>query len=365
MSVLQRKELEDSPLADLHAIASELGIEGYRVLRREDLVGAILDVQGGADGPNGEQQDGEIDDRAAVDGVEGELGDEPEAEGVEGTVDDEPEAEHETRGGILDVLPNGSGFLRVDDGDDIYVSPAQIKRCELRSGDEVTGPVRPARRRERHPSLVRVSTVNGGEAEPPSRRARFDDLAAVHASERLPAPGALDLLPFGKGSRVVVAGPAGAGATRLLGEIAAILHERASELELTVVLAGARPEETTAWRQALPAVQVVGGSFDLPADDVAQALELAIERSKRVAERGGDAVVVVDSLAGVAAGPARRALGAARKLEQGGSLTVIAAAGDGGDHLRVASTRIVLEGGGDEPHIATDRSGTQRADLLS
>jgi transcription termination factor Rho len=368
VSVLQRKELEDSPLADLHAIASELGIEGYRALRREDLVAAILDVQGGGHGaeaePNGEQHDGEIDDRAAVDADEGEVDDEPAPEEAEGSVDDEPEAEHETRGGVLDVLPNGSGFLRAEEGDAVYVSPAQIKRCELRAGDEVVGPVRPARRKERHPSLVRVSTVNGRDAEPPEQRPHFDELTAVHASERLPAPGALDLLPFGKGSRVVVSGPAGAGATRLLRELAATLRDKAGDLPLTVVLAGVRPEEIADWREALADVPIVGGSFDRSGDELARALELAVERAKRVAERGGDAVVVVDSLAGVGAELARRALRSARKLEQGGSLTVIAGAGDGGEHLRVASTRIVLAGGGDEPRVVAERSGTQRADLL-
>ena len=181
MSVLQRKELEDSPLADLHAIASELGIEGYRALRREDLVAAVLDVQGGNDTSSNEPASDESADeqepaserpsrstgRARRGRGRGrsrdEVEDKPESEEPEGEVDDEPEAEaeqvaadedeeREVVAGVLDVLPNGSGFLRVTDGPDVYVSPAQIRRCEMRPGDEVAGPVRTARRNERYPS---------------------------------------------------------------------------------------------------------------------------------------------------------------------------------------------------------------------
>ena len=107
----------------------------------------------------------------------------------------------------------------MESGDDVYVSPAQIRRCELRAGDEVSGPPRPARRNERHPSLVRVEKVNGRDAEPPEERPLFSDLTPVHPTERLPAPDALKDVPYGKGSRVAVSGGPGAGSTRLLGEI--------------------------------------------------------------------------------------------------------------------------------------------------
>src|ERR687894_605481 len=157
MTVLQRKELEASPLADLHAIASELGLEGFRSKRKGDLIGAILDAQGD--------------------------GDEAEPE-VEEEVSDE-----EILSGGLDILSNGSGFLRLDAAGqsrgDVYVSPAQIRRCELRSGDEVSGPVRPPRRNERHPSLIRVESVNGADAEPPEQRPWFGDLTAVAPTEPL------------------------------------------------------------------------------------------------------------------------------------------------------------------------------------
>ena len=156
MSVLQRKELDDSPLADLHAIASEIGIEGYRAMRRDDLVKAILSSQGD-DGSAEESEDEPSDDDA------------PDAEEAPETQGEEPEQEDEKRepepaapegdpvAGVLDVLPNGSGFLRADEGDDVYISPAQIRRCELRAGDEVAGPSRPARRNERPVSYTHLT----------------------------------------------------------------------------------------------------------------------------------------------------------------------------------------------------------------
>ena len=142
----------------------------------------------------------------------------------------EPEArEEELASGVLDILANGSGFVRVDPAgqsrDDVYVSPAQIRRCELRAGDVVSGPLRPPRRNERHPSLIRVATVNGADAEPPEERPWFGDLTAVFPSARLDGPPRCASLPFGRGSRVAVAGPPGAGASTLLHELAAALAE--------------------------------------------------------------------------------------------------------------------------------------------
>src|SRR3954447_18891226 len=227
MSVLQRKELEESPLADLHAIASELSIESYRGLRKADLIAAILKAQG-ADGEEAEAEEPEEADpeepveAEAEEPVEAEAED-PDPVEEEPEVEEEPLTEEETATGVLDVLPNGSGFVRVDTDtagqsrDDVYISPPQTRRCELRAGDEVSGPVRPPRRNERHPSLVRVETVNGNPAEPPEERPNFSELTAVFPSERLSGPAAIEAIPFGKGSRVAVGGPPGAGATRLLG----------------------------------------------------------------------------------------------------------------------------------------------------
>jgi transcription termination factor Rho len=370
MTVLQRKELEDSPLADLHAIASELRLEGFRTLRRAELIGAILDAQGGEEelaADSGQlAEDDTVPSVPAEESLEPAAGPEPQPEPEPRREPEEPEARVT---GVLDILPNGSGFVRVDPSgqsrDDVYVSQAQIRRCELRAGDEVTGPARPPRRNERHPSLVRVEKVNGADAEPPEERPHFAELTPVFPSERLSAPAALEAVPFGKGSRVAIGGPPGAGATRLLREIAALLGEKHEEIEVAVALAGARPEEVGEWRTVSPG-PVYGGSFDRSPESQAQAAELAVERAKRTVERGGHAALVVDRLESLPPGTVRRVFGAARKLEEGGSLTVVAATGMSSEPQRWATTRVSLEPPGDDgqPKISAPVSATLRAELL-
>jgi transcription termination factor Rho len=375
VSVLQRKDLEGSPLADLHAIASELSIEGYRGLRKAELIKAILAAQGGdGDEPAAVEDAPAVEEEPSAPDEEPEAEAEPEPDPVEEEpeVQEEPLTEEETATGVLDVLPNGSGFVRVDTDtagqsrDDVYISPAQIRRCELRAGDEVSGPVRPPRRNERHPSLVRVETVNSAPAEPPEERPRFGDLTPVFPTERLSGPTALEGVPFGRGSRVAIGGPPGAGATTLLREVAAALAESHPEIELTVALAGVRPEEVTEWRRSVK-VPVSGGSFDRSAESQAQAAELAVERAKRIVERGGHAALIVDSLEGLPAAAQRRVFGAARATEEGGSLTVVAAIGMAWEPQRVANTRVMLDPptpGGGAAHVSAARSGTLHADLL-
>ena len=400
MPVLQRNELESSPLADLHAIASELGLEGFRGKRKDDLIGAILAAQGGEEpAPEDEREPDEVpsdealeptfagepeeaEDEAAAaqeepedevepDEVAADAEDEDEAVTDEGeeVVEEEPEVEDEVSDeeiatGVLDVLANGSGFLRLDPAgqsrDDVYVSPAQIRRCELRAGDEVSGPVRPPRRNERHPSLVRVETVNGGDAEPPEERPWFGDLTPVLPTERLSNPAAFEAAPFGRGSRVAVAGPPGAGATTLLVETARTLTETYPDMTVQVVLAGVRPEEVTGWREA--GFDAVGGSFERSPEAQAQAAELAVERAKRLVERGGHAAVVIDALDALPPGVRRRLFGTARATEEGGSLTMVAATGDDREVLRWASTRLVLERPG---QVDADASGTLAVNRLA
>ncbi|MEX2196859.1 MAG: Rho termination factor N-terminal domain-containing protein [Thermoleophilaceae bacterium] len=406
MSVLARHELDQSPLADLHAIAAELGIEGFRGLRKQQLVEAVIEAQGGEPetptaglgspeepAPSAEEAEtteeelAEAEETAAaeydVDEVEAVAADEGEDEEEEderprrrreprgrgrgrdrdrdrdrdrGRDDDhdredDPDGDRgaeEVRSGVLDVLPNGSGFMRVEpfvhSREDVYVSPAQIRRCELRAGDELAGPVRPPRRSERYPSLVRVDTVNSSPAEPPEERPRFEDLTPVFASRRLPGPDRVSGAPFGRGSRVAVGGAPGAGATTLLRELVSALAGE-GDLELTVMLAGVRPEEVTEWRRGT-ATTVAGGGFDRPAEELAQVAGMAVERAKRVVERGRDAAIVIDSLDALPPGVARKVFGAARASEEAGTLTIIASTGTAGELQRLATTRIVLEDGG-------------------
>jgi transcription termination factor Rho len=387
MSVLDPRELEASPLADLHTLASELGLEGFRRLRKQDLIKQIVTAQGGEmpepeaevaqpepepeeAEPEATTADDEEPDSVDDDDSADELFDDADAAGDrEVSDDDEPEEEREEdlRAGILDVLPNGSGFIRAEpykqSREDVYVSPAQIRRCELRPGDEVAGPVRPPRRNERHPSLVRVATVNGQDADAPSERSRFDSLKAAWPTERLAGPSALADTPFGKGSRVAIGGPPGAGATYLLREAVKVLRDRHSELEVIVVLAGVRPEEAADWTDA--GVEVAGGAYDGSFDEQAQVAELAIQRAKRSVAAGKDVVVVIDSLDALPPSTARRVFGAGRNATDAGSLTVLASTGTAAEPHRMATTHITLEPReGDTPRVASG-SGTLRRDLLS
>jgi transcription termination factor Rho len=375
VSVLDRKELEQSPLADLHTIAAELGVEGYRRLRRDELIDTILGDSGGGDEAVEEARRERAAERPRRSrsrrpaAVSEEIEAESEVRDEERDEARPHEAPEEVRSGILDVLPNGSGFMRTDafaqSRDDVYVSPAQIRRCELRAADEISGPVRSPRRSERHPSLVRVEMVNGAPAEPPADRKQFSDLTPVFPTERLSGPDGLDQVPFGKGSRVAVGGAPGAGVTTLLRSLVQALASAHPDLDTTVVLAGVRPEEVTEWRRD-GGVKVAGGGFDRPVEEQAQSAEMAVERGKRVVERGGDAVVVIDGLDALPPGVARRVFGAARKAEEGGSLTVIASSGTAGEPQRVANTRIVLEPGGPgKPPSVAPGSSTLRADLLA
>jgi transcription termination factor Rho len=372
MPVLDRKELEESPLSDLHAIASELGIEGYRRLRREELIDALTGAPPAGD--KEQEEDAEPAPRrrrARRSRPAAKAAEKKDAPAEEAEPEPEPEDEHEVRQGVLDILPNGSGFMRPDpfahSRDDVYVSPAQIRRCELRAGDAIEGPVRSPRRNERHPSLVRIDKVNGGEAEAPAERPRFEDLTPVFASQALTAPDGLEATPFGRGSRVAVGGPPGSGITTLLRRIVLGLKAAHDDLDVVVVLAGVRPEEVTEWRRDSD-VTVAGGGFDRPVEEQAQAAESAVERGKRAAESGGHAVVVVDSLDALPPAAARRVFGSARATEEAGTLTLIASTGAAGEPLRQATTRIVLEtpedGPGPHPPKLAAASGTLRADLL-
>ena len=367
MAVLQRKELEASPLADLHAIASELGLEGFRSMRRPELIAAILEAQGGEDAAAVVEEDREPDEVPSKEALEGPAEEEreeeeEEEEEEESSEDTSEETSEDTSEEALeaDEDEQSGDHFEQPRREDVYVSPAQIRRCELRSGDEVSGPVRPPRRNERHPSLVRVETVNGAEAEPPEQRPWFAELIPVLPSERIGDPGALESVPFGKGSRVAVSGPPGAGASTLLRDVAKALSEQYPDLAVSVVLAGVRPEEVAEWREL--GLEVVGGSFERPPEAQAQAAELAVERAKRVVERGGDAAVIIDALDALPPGVRRRLFGAARATEEGGTLTIVAATGDEREVLRCASTRIVLEGAG---RVASDASGALRADRLT
>lgn len=416
MSVLDRSALADSPLADLHAIAGELGIDGYRRLRKPDLIDAIVARQGGdggapaADADAGEEEGGRSRRRRGGrgrgrdrdrDGEREETSEEraPRAErngrdreergGRDRDRDErggrdrdrKPEAggqkarEGELVEGVVELLGNGSGFVRVNgpeasDGD-VYISAAQVRRCELVAGDKVAGPVRAPRRSERYPSLVRIDTINGKPAdEAGSEGAKFDDLTAAFATERFafgsddPTVKAIEwLTPFGRGSRVSIVGGPRAGKTEALRRLAVELA-KLDGVEVSVALVGARPEEIAEWKQG-PVEVAADLSFAASPDAQSQALERAIDNGKRIAARGGNAVVLVDTLDGVHPAAARKALAAARNIVDGGSLTVIAT-GElpfGGETTTITLDEEIA-GTGRYPALDLLASGTLRPELL-
>jgi transcription termination factor Rho len=400
MSVLTRTSLEGSPLADLHELASELEIDGFRRLRKADLVDRILQVHGGgAEEPLDADADAEPDDIAPEPEPEPEAKPrrarsrprrtrdadaepaaeepkpEPRAARAASRDRDEDAPEQATAEGVVELLANGSGFVRVNppdaSDDDIYISAAQIRRCELVAGDRVTGPVRKPRRSERYPSLVRVDTINGKSADEVSEGTHFDDLPCGFATERFalgdsdPTLQAIEwLTPIGRGSRVTVTGAARSGKSETLRRLAGALAAT-DGLDLHVVLAGARPEEVASWKSDGPVEPASVAGLAASADSQAQAIERCIDTAKRIAARGGHAVVLVDSLDGVPTAAARRALAAARAITDGGSLTVIAASTlPVGGETTVVALDVALASTNRFPALDLVASGTLRPELL-
>jgi transcription termination factor Rho len=381
MTVLHRDALEASPLADLHAIASELGIDGFRRLRKADLIARILEREGGEeasdDGADAEVATEVVDEAAEETGARPRRRRGTRGGRSRGSRDeDEPAAERtdDVVEGVVELLGNGSGFVRLTSpepsDDDVYISAAQVRRCELVSGDRVAGPVRKPRRSERYPSLVRVDTINGVPADEVAEGTPYDELPAALPAQRLelgsddPTLTAIEwLTPFGRGSRVVITGGAFAGKTETLRRLAGALAG-VDGIELSLVLVGVRPEETAEW-QAGPVEPVAALTLAAGADAQAQALERAVETAQRIAARGGHAVVLVDTLDGVAPSAARRALAAARAIVDGGSLTVIATASTPlGGETTVIGLDAVRTAARNFPAVDLAASGTLRPELL-
>jgi transcription termination factor Rho len=392
-------------------IASELGLDGFRRLRKAQLIDAIVERQGGeAAGDANETDDAVADAEPEADtdsDAEPEAGADTDADaeterprrrrrGGRGRGRRTPERDAEDdadagradeRGededgrdrsveGAVELLGNGSGFVRVSPPDqsdeDVYISAAQVRRCELVSGDVVTGPVRRPRRSERFPSLVRIDTINGTPADEVAEGTRYEDLPAAFPSERLalgsedPTVRAIEwLTPFGKGSRVAIVGGSRAGKTEALLRLTAALAPGAESggYELSVALAGVRPEEVALWQDGPTPTAAV--SFAASADAQAQAVDAAVEQGRRRAARGSNVVLLIDALDAVTPSVARRALGAARNIVDGGSLTVIATAhAPLGGETTVIALDEALAGSRRFPALDLRRSGVVRPELL-
>ncbi|HEX3157408.1 MAG TPA: transcription termination factor Rho [Gemmatimonadaceae bacterium] len=317
--------------------------------------------------------------------------------------------------GVLEILPEGYGFLRSQDWsylygpDDIYVSPSQIKRFDLRTGDTILGQVRPPKEWEKYLALLKVESINGDEPDTAKQRPAFDNLRPRYPDERIRLESAsadlsmrvMDLVaPLGKGQRGLIVAPPRAGKTILLQKMANAIVENHPEITLIVLLIDERPEEVTDMIRQVPKAEVISSTFDEPADRHVQVADMVIEKAKRLVEHGKDVVILLDSITRLARAhnvvvphsgkilsggvdaqalhKPKRFFGAARKVEEGGSLTIVATAlvetgsrmdevifeefkGTGNMELvldrKIADRRIF-------PAIDIQRSGTRREELL-
>ncbi len=321
----------------------------------------------------------------------------------------------EVREGVLDLLPEGYGFLRVTGytagQKDVYVSQSLVRRLDLRRGDLIAGPIRRNKNNDKFPALARVDTVDGEPLpqSPAERRPQFRDLTPLFPEERFDldqgpqTPAAMriaDLLaPIGRGQRGLVVSPPKAGKTTILKQLAASIEANHPDVHVMVLLVDERPEEVTDFARSCDG-EVISSTFDRPAEDHTQIAELAIERAKRLVERGRDVVLLLDSLTRLARAynlavptsgkvlsggldaaalyPAKRFFGAARNIEDGGSLTIVATAlvetgsrmddvifeefkGTGNLELRLDRA---LEQRRIFPAIDVHASGTRREELL-
>lgn len=314
--------------------------------------------------------------------------------------------------GILDILPEGYGFLRtkglLSSEEDVYVSISQIRRFGLRKGDETEGTVRQPKDNEKYHALLRIEKVNGLDPELSRQRTYFEKLVPVFPNERFRletpggdiAPRILDLIaPIGKGQRGLIVSPPKAGKTTILKQIANAITSNYPETKLIVLLVDERPEEVTDWERSVRG-EVVSSTFDQPSDNHIQVAEMVLERAKRLVEIGHDVVILLDSITRLARAynlsvpasgrilsggvdstalyPPKKFFGAARNIEDGGSLTILATAlvetgsrmdeviyeefkgtGNMEVHLerKLAEKRIF-------PAIEIERSGTRKEELI-
>jgi len=365
-------DLKQKSIADLNEVARELKIEGAANLRKQELIFAILQAQ--------TEKNGVI------------FGE-----------------------GVLEVLPDGFGFLRAPDSnylpgpDDIYISPSQIRRFNLRTGDIVSGQIRPPKESERYFALLKVEKVNFEDPEVARDKILFDNLTPLYPEERINLEFDLEeyctrvmelVTPIGKGQRGLIVAAPRTGKTMLLQAIARAVLKNHPEVTLIVLLIDERPEEVTDWQRQVKSAEVISSTFDEPAQRHAQVAEMVLEKAKRLVEHKRDVVILLDSITRLArayntiAPPSgkvlsggldsnalqrpKRFFGAARNIENGGSLTIMATAlvdtgsrmddvifeefkgtGNMEVHLdrRLADKRIF-------PAIDISQSGTRKEELL-
>jgi len=345
-----RTQLQSKPVADLRSIAESLGIE-HKGLQKAKLIDLLV-----------EHSDDILEtEETEVAEVISKSSKDDDGPSVVSSGDSEIK-KGDTRDGILDILPEGYGFLRCNgykpSEDDVYVSAGLIKKFRMRKGDMVSGPIRAPRQKEKYPALIEPTTVNDADPELLARRVDFNKLTPLFPDERLKLeedgkpekilPRIIDLIaPIGKGQRGLIVSPPKAGKTTILKEIANSITSNNPEVYLMVVLVDERPEEVTDMQRSVDG-EVVFSTFDRPPEEHTQVSRLAIERAKRLVEEGRDVVILLDSitrlarahnLATPASGrilsggvdstaltPPKQFFGAARNIEGGGSLTILGTA---------------------------------------
>jgi transcription termination factor Rho len=363
--------LKSKKIVELNELAKDLNIDGYSDLRKQDLIFKILEAQTAKDGLTFSK-------------------------------------------GVLEVLPDGYGFLRSADynylpsPDDIYVSPSQIKKFSLRTGDFVSGQVRPPKEGERFFALLRVEAVNGIEPNKVRGRTLFDNLTPVYPTKKLDlesSPGeysmrVMDLLaPIGKGQRGLIVSPPKTGKTILLQKIANSIARNSPEVKIIVLLIDERPEEVTDMERSIQG-EVISSTFDEPPERHVQVANMVIEKAKRLVEANEDVVILLDSITRLARAhnivvphsgrilsggvdsnalhKPKRFFGAARNIEDGGSLTIIATALiDTGSRMDdvifeefkgTGNMELVLDRNLSDrrifPAMDVNRSGTRKEELL-
>jgi transcription termination factor Rho len=362
-------ELETKTLNELRETAKDFDISGYSRLKKSDLIFRLLAA-------NAERQG------------------------------------YTLRGGVLEIMPDGIGFLRaatlLPGPEDVYVSQSQIRRFDMRTGDMVVGQVRPPKDTEKYFGLLRVEAVNGLDPEAAKQRPRFDTLTPIFPNEMFDLETKRDVLatrlinfmaPIGRGQRGLIVSPPKAGKTTVLKQIANAITHNYNDVHLMVCLIGERPEEVTDMDRSVEA-EVISSTFDEPVQAHTRVAEMASERAKRLTEIGRDVVILLDSITRLSRAynlivtpsgrslsggldptalyPPKHFFGAARNLEEGGSLTIIATClvdtgsrmddviyeefkgtGNWELHLnRKLSERRIF------PAIDIERSGTRREELL-
>ncbi|HEX7415664.1 MAG TPA: transcription termination factor Rho [Smithellaceae bacterium] len=313
------EDIKRLPISELNNLAKDLDVPGASGMRRQDLIFAILQTQA--------EQNGVI-----------------------------------SGSGVLEILPDGFGFLRAVDynylpsPDDIYISPSQIRRFNLKTGDTISGEVRPPKEGEKYFALLKVDTVNFESPEQARDKILFDNLTPLYPLEKLNlefdpenfSTRTLDLFaPIGKGQRALIVSPPRAGKTVLLQDIAHSITANHKEVVLMVLLIDERPEEVTDMQRSV-AGEVISSTFDEPASRHVQVAEMVIEKAKRLVEHKRDVVILLDSITRLARAyntvvppsgkvlsggvdsnalhKPKRFFGAARNIENGGSLTIISTA---------------------------------------